>query len=63
MQAVVSDGTGCSNISKKLYCTVGGAEREFDLIVTTPRVLEKYKDNCALVYKWALKEGQEVFAT
>jgi predicted nucleotidyltransferase len=59
---VVPNGTDCGSISKKLYCTVGGVEKEFDLVVVTPRILEKYKDNCALVYKWALKEGREVYA-
>jgi len=34
----------------------------FDLVVATPDILEKYKDNCALVYKWALQEGREVYA-
>jgi hypothetical protein len=32
------------------------------MVVATPDILEKYKDNCALVYKWALKEGLEVYA-
>ena len=27
-----------------------------------PEILEKYRDNCALVYKWALQEGREVYA-
>ena|ERR1700722_10917477 len=59
---VMPDGTDRGEISKQLYSRVGGVQRDFDLIVATPSVLEKYKDNCALVYKWALKEGREVYA-
>jgi len=59
---VMPEGTDSSEVSKLLYTHVGGVKQDFDMIVTTPVVLEKYKDNCALVYKWALKEGREVYA-
>lgn len=59
---VMPVGTDRNQVSKLLYCRVGGVRVAFDMIVATPDVLERYKDNCALVYKWALKEGREVYA-
>lgn len=59
---VMPPGSDTDKASKLLYRRVGGVTAEFDMIVATPEILEKYKDNCALVYKWALKEGREVYA-
>ncbi len=59
---VMPEGTDSDSVGKLLYCEVGGVNVAFDMVVTTPDVLEKYKDNCALVYKWALKEGRKVYA-
>jgi predicted nucleotidyltransferase len=59
---VMPEGTDSRAITRLLYNQVDMAEKDFDLVVATPGVLEKYKDNCALVYKWAIKEGREVYA-
>ncbi len=59
---VMPDGTDSGHVTHELYNHVGGVNIGYDLIVATPNVLEKYKDNCALVYKWALEEGREVYA-
>jgi predicted nucleotidyltransferase len=59
---VVPEGTDTKVATRLLYAGVDVMDRDYDLIVATPGVLEKYKDNCALVYKWALKEGKEVYA-
>jgi predicted nucleotidyltransferase len=59
---VMPEGTDSDKVSKQLYCQVGGVKVAFDMVVATPDILEKYKDNCALIYKWALKEGREVYA-
>lgn len=59
---VMPEGTDSDKVSKQLYCQVSEDKVAFDMVVATPEVLEKYKDNCALVYKWALKEGREVYA-
>jgi predicted nucleotidyltransferase len=59
---VMPEGTDSRAVTRSLYTNVDVMEKDYDLIVTTPKVLEKYKDNCALVYKWALKEGREVYA-
>jgi predicted nucleotidyltransferase len=59
---VMPEGANCDEVSGLLWSQVGGVRVAFDLVVATPGLLEKYKDNCALVYKWALKEGREVYA-
>lgn len=59
---VMPEGTDSGKVTHELYNHVGGVNVGYDLIVTTPDILEKYKDNCALVYKWALQEGREVYA-
>jgi predicted nucleotidyltransferase len=59
---VMPEGTDSRAITRLLYNKVDLVEKDFDLVVATPGVLEKYKDNCALVYKWAIKEGREVYA-
>lgn len=59
---VMPEGTDSGKVTHDLYNQVGGVNIGYDLIVVTPDILEKYKDNCALVYKWALKEGRQVYA-
>lgn len=59
---VMPEGSNSREITRELYNNVGGINIGYDLIVATPDILEKYKNNCALVYKWALKEGREIYA-
>jgi predicted nucleotidyltransferase len=59
---VMPEGTDSRAVTRLLYRKVDVVEKDFDLLVTTPEILEKYRDNCALVYKWALQEGREVYA-
>jgi hypothetical protein len=33
-----------------------------DIVVATPRVLERHKDNIGLIYRSVLAEGKEVYA-
>jgi hypothetical protein len=34
----------------------------FDILVATPKDLEKHKENIGLIYRTVLQEGREVYA-
>lgn len=60
---IMPAGTHRRHTAQKLYREVQGFKVPFDVVVATPEDLEKYKDNCALVYRWALREGREIYVS
>jgi len=60
---VMPDGTDCRRmmVEASLYLP---RERsvDVDLLVATPEVLERHRDNPGLVYRHILRTGREVYA-
>ena len=63
LMVVVPEGTNNRLATRKLYGGVESMGCDYEFIVATPGTLEKYKDNCALVYKWGLQDGWEVYVS
>ncbi|MGZ8244590.1 nucleotidyltransferase domain-containing protein [Methylomagnum sp.] len=59
---VMPEGTHRRETARFLYQHIEGIKTPFDLIVATPRDLERYRDNIGLVYKNALRDGQDLYA-
>jgi predicted nucleotidyltransferase len=59
---VMPEGTDRRETAQELYRRVKGNGQPFDVLVTTPSDLERYKDNIGLIYYTVLREGKEVYA-
>jgi len=59
---VMPEGIHCRRTAQLLYRQIRGLGVPFDILVTTPRILEKHKDNIGLIYRTVLKEGREIYA-
>ena len=59
---VMPDGTHRRHTAMKLYSRMSGIPFPVDIIVATPRDLDKYKDRIGLVYRHILREGKEIYA-
>ena len=59
---VMPDGTHRRRTAQYLYSRLLDVEVGFDVLVATPVVLEKHKDNIGLIYRTILREGREVYA-
>ncbi len=59
---VMPEGVHCRRTAQLLYRQIRGLGVPFDILVTTPTVLEKHKDNIGLIYRTVLKEGREIYA-
>ena len=59
---VVKSGVNRREIAQKIYQNLVGVEVNVDIIVATPEDLDKYKNESALVYSAALKDGKVIYA-
>ncbi|MDT8300018.1 MAG: nucleotidyltransferase domain-containing protein [Sedimentisphaerales bacterium] len=59
---VMPEGVHCRRTSQLLYRQIRGLGVPFDVLVSTPTILEKHKDNIGLIYRTVLKEGKEIYA-
>jgi predicted nucleotidyltransferase len=59
---VMPEGTHRRDAAGEIYYRVRGVRVPFDVLVTTPRDLEKHRENPGLVYKTILREGRTVYA-
>jgi len=59
---VMPEGVHCRRTAQLLYRQIRGLGVPFDILVTTPRILEKHKDNTGLIYRTVLKQGREIYA-
>lgn len=59
---VVAEGTHRRRMTKELYSRISGISAPFDLVVVTPSILEKNRDNIGLIYHRILREGKEIYA-
>jgi predicted nucleotidyltransferase len=62
VMVVMPDGTHCLNTTHYLYQQIATLGLPVDLVVTTPHVLERHKDNIGLIYRNVLAEGREIYA-
>ena len=59
---VMPEGVHCRRTAQQLYRQIRGVGLPFDILVATPSVLEKHKDNIGLIYRTVLQEGREIYA-
>ena len=59
---VVSEDTPRRRLAQELYCRLNGGGVPFDIIVATPSLLKRHRNNPGLIYRRALREGKEVYA-
>lgn len=56
------DGTHRRKAAQYLYRNISGIKVPYDLIVATPRDLEKHKDDIGLIYRSILRGVRDVYA-
>ncbi len=59
---VMPEGVHCRRTAQLLYRQIRGLGVPFDILVATPSVLEKHKDNIGLIYRTVLQEGRGIYA-
>jgi predicted nucleotidyltransferase len=59
---VMPDGSACRKTAKQIYAHLSGFGFAADIVVATPSILERHKDNPSLVYFQALREGKELYS-
>ena len=59
---VMPEGVHRRKTAQLLYREIRGLGVPFDILVTTPKNLEKHKNNIGLIYQTILREGKEVYA-
>lgn len=59
---VMPEGVHCRRTAQLLYRQIRGLGVPFDILVATPRDLEKHKDNIGLIYRTVIQEGREIYA-
>jgi predicted nucleotidyltransferase len=59
---VMPEGTHRRRTAQLLYRRIRGIGMPFDIVVATPKDLEKHKENVGLIYSKILQEGKEVYA-
>ena len=59
---VMPEGVHCRRTAQLLYRQIRGVGVAFDILVATPSILEKHKDNIGLIYRVVLQEGREIYA-
>ncbi|MHB1000611.1 MAG: nucleotidyltransferase domain-containing protein [Armatimonadota bacterium] len=62
MLVVMPEGTDRRQVSAFLHTQLFGIPFAVDILVTTPSLLEKHKDNIGLIYRTILEEGRELYA-
>jgi uncharacterized protein len=62
VMVVMPDGTHCLKTTRYLYTCILGVGYPVDIVVTTPSILEKHRNNIGLIYRTVLAEGKEVYA-
>ena len=58
---VVKSGAKRRQLAQKIYKNMFGVNQPLDVVVVTPKDLERYKDVHSLVIKSALEEGKVVY--
>lgn len=63
IMVVMPEGTHRLDTTRYLYRKMFGFGFPIDIVVTTPSVLEQHKNTVGLIYRTALTEGTEVYAS
>ena len=58
---VMPEGVHRRQTAQFLYNQISGLGVPFDVLVATPKDLEKHKENIGLIYRIVLQEGREVY--
>ncbi len=58
---VMPNGIHRRRTAQHLYREIRGLGVPFDILVTTPEMLEKSKNNIGLIYQTILREGKDVY--
>jgi len=59
---VMPEGVHCRHIAQFLHQQLRHVGRPVDILVATPSILERHRDNIGLIYKTILDEGTEIYA-
>ena len=59
---VMPEGTDRRKVAGQLYREIPREGTAMDVLVATPSVLERHRDNPGLIYRTILEEGREVYA-
>jgi predicted nucleotidyltransferase len=59
---VIPDGGNCRRTAQFLHQQLRNVGRPVDILVATPTILEKHRNNIGLIYKTILEEGREIHA-
>lgn len=59
---VVPEGNHCRRVAQHLHQQLRHVGRPVDILVATPSILERHRDNIGLIYKTILEEGREIYA-
>ena len=58
---VMPDGTPRLKTAQELYRRIRGVGVPFDILVATPALIERHRDNPGLIYGTVLREGRTVY--
>ena len=59
---IMPNGTNKRKTAQELYSKLEKIKISYDIVVSTPEILKKHKNNNGLIYKSALNEGKEIYA-
>ena len=59
---IMPEGTHRRDTSKLLYKKIAESGIPVDILVATPKDIEKHKNNIGLIYRTILVEGKELYA-
>lgn len=62
MLVVMPEGTDRRGVAGYIHTKLFGIPIPVDVMVTTPSLLEKHKDNIGLIYRTVLAVGRELYA-
>lgn len=62
VMVVMPEGTHRRKTAQYLHTQLFGLPLSVDIIVTTPSLLEKHRDNIGLIYRTIMAEGRELYA-
>jgi predicted nucleotidyltransferase len=59
---VMPEGTPRRKTAQELYYRISGVSIPCDILVATPSILEKYKDDPGFIFHNILVEGEDIYA-
>lgn len=59
---VAPEGAPRRHTAQRIHQALWGFPRPVDVLVVTPDLLERHRDNIGLIYRAALAEGRDIYA-